>query len=277
MGGIVIREKETANLVSKTRIPAADYVINPYGGCPHKCMYCYASFMNRFTGHTETWGDFLDVKHCAKPINMARLAGKSVLLSSVTDAYNPFERRFGKTREILEQFAAVNGGGAHVEILTKGALVTRDIDLFRKIPNIRIGISLNTLDDSMRRALEPRASSVSERVAAIKTLKEEGFDTYVFLSPMFPGLTDFREILRFCKDSAATFLFENLNLRASYRATILRYIQEQHPALMPLYESIYRYGDSSYWETLETEIADFCTAEKIAFNIYFYHEKIRKD
>jgi DNA repair photolyase len=236
-------------------------------------MYCYAAFMNRFTGHAEPWGDFLDVKRCAKPVSAARLEGKTVLFSSVTDAYNPFEKRFGKTRAILEQFA---GTGARIEILTKGALVTRDIDLFRRIPHIRVGISLNTTDDAARRALEPRASSVSERVSAIKRLRDEGFDTHVFLSPIFPGITDFRDIIRLCKDGAASFAFENLNLRGGYRGTVLRHIREQHPALVPLYDAIYRDGDMTYWETLKTEIADFCAEEKIAFTSYFYHEKIRK-
>jgi hypothetical protein len=93
---------------------------------------------------------------------------------------------------------------------------------------------------------------------------------------MFPGITDFREILRACKDGAALFTFENLNLRGSFREPVLRYIREQHPALVPLYDHIYRGGGIGYWETLEADIAEFCNAEDIAFKSYFYHEKIRK-
>lgn len=89
--------------VTKSNLPASDFVINPYIGCPHGCKYCYACFMKRFTGHNEPWGTFIDIKQCAKQINKAKLSGKSVFLSSVTDCYNPFEEKYCITRKILEQ------------------------------------------------------------------------------------------------------------------------------------------------------------------------------
>ncbi|MDR1965800.1 MAG: radical SAM protein, partial [Synergistaceae bacterium] len=73
------------NYASPSKLPGVDYVINPYVGCPHKCMYCYAEFMKRHTSHVEQWGDFIDVKRCGAPINFSRLRGKHVMLSSVTD------------------------------------------------------------------------------------------------------------------------------------------------------------------------------------------------
>ena len=73
----------------KSNLPASDYVANPYTGCPHKCRYCYAEFMKRRTGHTEDWGDFIDIKSYESMKLPRDLAGKTVLLSSVTDPYNP--------------------------------------------------------------------------------------------------------------------------------------------------------------------------------------------
>ncbi|MDR0638337.1 MAG: radical SAM protein [Spirochaetaceae bacterium] len=157
---ITITEIETKSILTKTALPSGDFVANPYVGCPHKCMYCYADFMRRFTNHGEKRGDFLDVKRCDKKINVD-MRDKTIILSSVTDAYNPFEQKFKVTRELLKQFVHSQ---VKIDILTKSALVLRDRDLFRQIPGIRIGISLNTLDDTIRKTLEPYASSVNKRI-----------------------------------------------------------------------------------------------------------------
>lgn len=90
----------TNDYLTKSNLPASDYA---YIGCPHACKYCYASFMKRFTGHDEKWGEFIDIKECDKPINIKKLKGKSVFITSVTDCYNPFEEKYMITRKILEQ------------------------------------------------------------------------------------------------------------------------------------------------------------------------------
>jgi DNA repair photolyase len=270
---ISINHIEVKSLLTRSQLPAADYVINPYIGCPHKCLYCYAEFMKHFTHHKEPCGDFLAVKICSGNIRAERLRDKTIILSSVTDAYNPFEQKFERTRDILKQFVNTE---ARVEILTKSDLVLRDQDLFAQIPNIKIGISLNTLDDEIRTILEPGASRIQNRVSAIKTLNDAGFDTYIFLSPMFPGITDFRAILAECKTYTRKFYFENLNLRGEYRPRIMNYIRKYHPNLLPLYNDIYQFGNTEYWKMLEREIADYCATNAISFGSYFYHEKIRK-
>jgi DNA repair photolyase len=270
---IVVKEIEVKGILTRTRVPAGDYVLNPYIGCPHKCLYCYAEFMKRFTNHTEKWGDFLDVKRCAKNINMARLGDKRIIISSATDAYNPFEKKYRITRELLRQFVNTR---TRINILTKSDLVLRDIDLFKQIPNIQVSFSLNTLDDSIRKKLEPFASRIEKRINAVKKLHNEGISTSIFLSPMFPEITDFKAIIAECKSFTGEFSFENLNLRGSFRHAVMRYIKECHPDLISLYDGIYRFKDLSYWETLEKEIAAFCRENKIQFTSFFYHEKIRK-
>jgi DNA repair photolyase len=270
---MIINVIEAKSLLTKTRVPAGDYVINPYIGCPHRCIYCYADFMRRFTNHHEKWGEFLDVKIFDKKINAKKLAGRKVILCSVTDAYNPFEKKYRVTREILQQFI---DSDVRVEILTKSDLVLRDMDIFKRIPRITIGISLNTLDDTVRKKLEPRAPAIEKRLNAIKTINGEGIDTYIFLSPMFPGITDFREILKQCRGFTKKFYFENLNLRGSFRPVVMRYIRENRRDLLPLYDEIYRFRNNDYWETTEREIKKFCRQNKINYGSYFYHEKIRK-
>ena len=104
---IIEKEIEVRDLLTKSNLPASDYVINPYVGCPHGCKYCYASFMKRFTGHKEEWGTFIDVKRCSKSINKKKLEGKTVFLSSVTDCYNPYEEIYCITQSILKQLLNV--------------------------------------------------------------------------------------------------------------------------------------------------------------------------
>src|SRR4030042_4313200 len=124
---MIINEKESKSIISKTEIPVADYVINPYIGCTHSCFYCYARFMKRFTGHSEEWGDFLDVKINApdlipsvKPQKSSKYEGKNILLSSVTDPYIPLERKYKVTRRILQKLLPHQ---PHLNILTKSDLV----------------------------------------------------------------------------------------------------------------------------------------------------------
>ncbi len=100
---MVIKEIQIKEYLTKSNLPASDYVINPYVGCPHGCKYCYASFMKRFTGHTEDWGTFVDIKKSEKKITLNKISKKTVFLSSVTDCYNPLEEKYRLTRNILEQ------------------------------------------------------------------------------------------------------------------------------------------------------------------------------
>ena len=261
------------SILVRSNLPASDYVANPYGGCTHNCRYCYASFMKRFTGHEEPWGTFLDIKtydSCKLP---RELKGKTVLLSSVTDPYNPFEAKFHKSREILELLRHTD---AHVEILSKSDLMIHDLDLLRQMPDISVGISLNTLDDSFRKATEPGAPSVERRLNALSTLHDAGIPTYLFISPIFPYITDIRALADTVKGSVDQICFENLNLRGAAKEEILRYIAEQYPQYLNSYREIYLKGDLSYWKRMEAEIASMSAEYNIPLVNYFYHANIRK-
>ena len=268
-----IAETVSSSLLSASKLPASDYVANPYTGCTHSCLYCYASFMKRFTGHSEDWGDFLDVKQCAVKKLPKALKGKTVLLSSVTDPYNPYELRYRKSRELLE---LLKESEADVEILTKSDLVTRDLDLLKKMPRLSVGISLSTLDDNFRRDTEPCAPSVERRLSALETLHSEGIRTYLFISPIFPALTDINTLVQRAAPYTDKICFENLNLYGAARAKILSYISEKYPQHYPLYENIYQKGNNAYWEELKKEIENISKGYDIPFVDYFYHKKIKK-
>ena len=92
---------ETKNVMTKSNAPLGGYAVNPYVGCTHGCKYCYASFMKRFTGHTEEWGTFLDVKEWPAIKDSKKYAGQKVIIGTVTDGYLPQEEIYGRTRKIL--------------------------------------------------------------------------------------------------------------------------------------------------------------------------------
>ena len=272
----IIKETVSKNIITKSKLPDTDYVINNYVGCNHGCIYCYAEFMKRFTNHTEKWGEFLDVKKFneekfvkyLKKIN----SDKKILMSSVTDPYNPYEIKYKSTRNILKLFIQANNEHIHLEILTKSLLIFRDIDLLKKIKNITVGISLNTLNDNLRRQIEPCAGSIKSRIEILKKLKGENIPMYLFISPIFPMLTQLEEIIATCKDTVDFIYFENLNLRGRYKKIILNFISKNFPEYNQLYQDIYTKNKKEYWYLLMEDINRLCKIYDIKYKTFFFHD-----
>lgn len=258
--------------LTKSNLPSCDYVINPYIGCTHSCKYCYASFMKRFTNHREDWGSFIDIKTCDKKIDLKKIDGKNVFLSSVTDCYNSYEKTYEITRKILEQLVNSN---CNLSISTKSSLILRDIDLLKKMKNLKVAMSINTLNEKFRNDMD-KASTIKERLDTLKKLHEEGIYTALFMSPIFPYITKWKEIIDISKDYIDEYWFENLNLRGSYKKVILDYIKENYTNYYDNYIKIYDKKDNTYWEELSDEIEKYCKSNNIKYMNYFYHDKIKK-
>lgn len=291
--GPIIKFIDVKSVLTKSNLPIADYSVNPYVGCTHGCRYCYASFMKRFTNHPEPWGTFLDVKYWDELKNPAKLRGKELFFGSVTDPYLPEEERFERTRTLLEQLADSGiTNEIRVSIQTKSDLVLRDIDLIRRFRDIRVGFSINTLDEGFRADMDC-AASIQRRLSAMKTLYEAGVRTTCFISPIFPGISDVEAIIERVKNQCNLIWLENLNLRGSYKGDILAHIREKYPEASPLYQEIYTHGSSLYWEALDARLRVFASelgleyvrnddSMKRTFNDppvivnFFYHEKIKK-
>ena len=267
---MIEKEVVVKDLVTKSNLPASDYVINPYVGCPHGCRYCYACFMKRFTNHSEAWGSFIDIKRCDKPISKKKLQGKSVFLSSVTDCYNPFEEKYENTRKILKQLISID---CELNISTKSQLILRDIDLLKQCKNLKVSVSVNTLDEQFKSDMD-RASSIGKRLETIETLHENGIYTVLFMSPIFPGITDYKEIIVKTHRFVDEYWFENLNLRGSYKQDILSYIKNAYPQLVELYDEIYVKGNMGFWKNLAVEIEEYCAVHSIKHINYFYHKEL---
>ncbi len=269
---IKVREVQASSIITKSRLPDADYVINPYTGCMHGCVYCYARFMKRFSGHSEEWGRFVDVKINAPdliPRGKGKYRGKTVLLSSVTDAYLPLEKKYEITRTILERLVPHQ---PNFMILTKSDLVLRDLDILSRFDNCSVGLTITTLDDSLRREIEPLASAVRRRLRALERLKEAGIRTFVFVGPILPFLTDFREIVLETRSHADEYMFENLNVRGPVWPSVERWLRLRHPDLLEPYKRIY-FSRNTYWRRAEEEIREFCEGLGIEFSVYFHHGK----
>ena len=241
---MVINKVTVKDYLTKYNLPDSDYVINPYIGCTHGCKYCYASFMKRFTGHKENWGEFIDIKKCDKTIDLKKISKKNVFLSSVTDCYNDYEEKYGITRNILEQLV---NSDCNLSISTKSKLILRDIDLLKKIKNLVVCISINTLDENFRNDMD-KASTIKERMDTLKELHNNGIYTILFMSPIFPYITEWKEIIDYTKDYIDEYWFENLNLRGSYKKDILDYIKIRYKELYPKYIDIYLNRNDSYWK-----------------------------
>lgn len=269
---IIEKKIQVNDYVTKSNLPASDFVINPYVGCPHGCKYCYASFMKRFTGHKEDWGTFVDIKQCDKKINTKKLENKRVFLSSVTDCYNEFEEKYELTRNILKQLVDVE---CELSISTKSKLILRDLDLLKQMKNLVVSMSINTLDENFKNDMD-NASSISDRLNTLKELHNNGIKTVLFMSPIFPYITDFKKIIDISKKYIDEYWFENLNLRGSYKQTILDYISDNYPDLVDKYNDIYNNKNKEYWKELSKKIEEYCKTNNIKYINYFYHEELVK-
>jgi len=267
---MIIKELNIKDYLTKSNLPDSDYVINPYVGCTHGCRYCYASFMKRFTGHTENWGKFIDVKRCDKPIDLKKISGKNVFLSSVTDCYNQYEKDYGITRNILEQLV---NSDCNLSISTKSKLILRDIDLLKQMKNLIVCMSINTLDETFRSDMD-NASTIKERMDTLKELHNNGIYTVLFMSPIFPYITEWKEIIDNTKNYIDEYWFENLNLRGSYKKEILDYIKNNYSNLYSEYIDIYVNKNNEYWKKTAKEINTYCKQKNIKYTNYFYHKEL---
>jgi DNA repair photolyase len=261
-----VRRVRVRNLVTPSAI-TGDFAVNPYIGCPHKCVYCYAACIN-YTGkvRAEKWGDFIDVKVPSEPINLAKVFRKKILFSSMTDAYNPYEERAGATRAALK---ALLPAEPQIIVQTKSKLVARDADLLKRFPKARVSFSFSTVDRSFQRAAEPYASTAEEKIEAMKILHDRGVRTSVFIAPLFPEITDVEAIIRAVKPYCSMVMMDSLNLRRANRDSVLKFVEGIRPDLSRLYRDIYIGNNRLYWKELRVKVREICRRERVYAPILF--------
>lgn len=193
-----------------------------------------------------------------------------MFLSSVTDCYNTLEEKYETTRNILKQLIRSN---CKLSISTKSKLILRDLDLLKQMKNLEVAMSINTLDEKFKYDMD-KASSIKERLETLKTLHDNGINTVLFMSPIFPYITDFKTIIEETKDYICEYWFENLNLRGDYKKIILNYIKEKYPQYYDEYADIYIKNNKSYWQNLSNEIEKYCNDNKVKYTNFFYHDEL---
>lgn len=199
--------KTILNKVESPDIPL-EWSLNPYQGCEHGCIYCYARNTHPYWGYSAGL-DFeqkILVKKNAAQLLENELKKKtwkaaSVMFAGNTDIYQPAERTFGITRQCLEVFWKYRHP---VSLITKNSLILRDLDLLRQLAaeNLcHVAISITTLQDELRQYLEPRTATVAQRLKTVETLSEAGIPVFVMMAPIIPGLND-HEIIPLVKTVA---------------------------------------------------------------------------
>lgn len=227
-----------------------DRTINPYRGCEHGCIYCYARPTHAYWGYSpgQDFETKLFVKHDAaeiltKELSVPKYNPALVLLGANTDAYQPIDREYRITREV----AAVLLRHRHpVGVVTKSALILRDLDLWAEMAAIETGhvtISVTTLDRKLSRAMEPRAATPGRRFDAIRQLSEAGVPVCVNVAPIIPGLTDheIEPILEAAAEAgAAEAAYTLIRLPLEIKDLFQEWLQEYCPDRASRVESLIR-------------------------------------
>ena len=280
--------------------------INPYVGCAFGCAYCYARYAHRYViernvaAHPEQrllreafetlppWLAFerqIFVKENAADVlrkvlrhgsdkHLNLLKGEGIGIGTATDPYQPAERKFRITRSILEVIA--EHAGLKVWIVTKSPLVTRDVDLLRRIArNNEVGVhlSLITIDRDLARRIEPRAPTPDARLRALGRLREHGIDVGINVMPVLPGITDrpdqLEPLIKAVAAAGATRVCAcALRLREAARQRYLPFIEKEFPALLSRYRATYersQHAGDRYQEGLHAYFMKICKRHGVAF------------
>jgi DNA repair photolyase len=163
-----------------------DYSLNPYSGCSYGCTYCYAAFFVRDDKRREEWGNWVLVKENALEVlrkMKTDLRDKTIYMSSVTDPYQPIERRLRLVRGLLEELV---DRGARLVVQTRSPLVVRDLDILAKFEHVRVNMTLGTDSRKVHKIFEPHCASPRVRLRAIQKVQAAGIRSCITLTPLLP-------------------------------------------------------------------------------------------
>ncbi len=242
--------------LSFSRLPDLDYALNPYRGCQHGCVYCYAPSVLR---ESRLWGGFVDVKVNMPTVLSRELKKKKkgvVGVSTVTDPYQPLEKRYEVTRLCLEQLLRRD---FPVSVQTKSSLVLRDLDLLSRFSSVDVGFTITGFDDEACMRYEPFASSVGERLSALCEIGEAGVRTWVFIGPIMPYITNMGDSLEclikgVSRAGVDVVFVDRLNMKPGLDVKLRAFYSEFYPELLEKYGGV----DRGYFEGVRSDILSLC-------------------
>jgi DNA repair photolyase len=206
-----VQEVPARRIITRNESPdiGFDRSINPYRGCEHGCIYCFARPTHAFLGlspgldfETKLFAKTNAAEDLTRELADPRYQARTIAIGTNTDPYQPIERRYRIMRRILE---VLNAANHPVGIVTKSALVLRDLDLLTSMAErglVKVALSVTTLDRKLARAMEPRASTPDRRMETLERLVDAGVPASVMVAPVVPGLTDM-EMERILERAAA--------------------------------------------------------------------------
>jgi len=278
---------EAKTILTKSGLPGSDWVINPYNGCLFGCMYCYAAQIARWKHPNEKWGTYLDVKINAPELLKGELEKLNkklktknfgfIFFSSVTDPYVSMEAKYQLTRKCLEVLAEFGYSGT-IAIQTKSPLVTRDIDVFKRLKKVAVGFTVTTLNDRVSRFLEVRAPPVSARLEALNELHIAGIPTYAFVGPILPYFINSEKKINQLLDGlqkvgVKEVWFEHINLSPKIKARLYNFLRKEAPDLIAEFEKA---DTEEYRKKLEAIIHKAMMGRKLKMGLgkVIYHRKL---
>ncbi len=269
-----IKEIQCKSAIGKCGFPGGGLAINPYVGCGHSCVYCYARFIKRFTGHTEEWGAFIDVKTnivdiLKKQLKSSKYENQRIFIGTVTDPYQPIEKKYNLTRNILQVLVDYKNP---VSILTKSDLVLRDIDLLKKMKDVDINFTVTTLDEKWEKLVEPNSSSTKQRLEAMEKLTREGITVLAMMGPYWPIFTDPEALFKEFKKSGARHVFtESLNTVGGNWTGVEKVLKKNYPNLLPKIRKTLFDKNNFYefYDEAQKEIKRLSKEYQIPTTIYF--------
>jgi len=268
-----ITEVYCKNALSKSKIQGMDYALNPYIGCEHGCVYCYAEFMRKYTSHKEEWGEFVDVKinivdRLRQQIKRAKPG--TIMIGTVTDAYQPLEEKYQLTRRCLEILAYFN---FPISIQTKSDLVLRDVDILKGLRNRSVGLTITCIDPKIEALFEPKASKLENRFRALEKLRENDIPAFVFFGPILPFFSDSEASIqslleRLRKMGIERICFDKMNYLNDKWGKIKTLLMRNFPEALSYYQRVAEDGESysaNLRVLLEHSLSDSCLDYDILF------------
>ncbi|MEM7826984.1 MAG: radical SAM protein [Candidatus Aenigmatarchaeota archaeon] len=265
---IDVKEIYCKTALSKSGIYGIDYSINPYVGCQHNCSYCFARYMSKYRQNFKQWGSFVDVKiniHEVLKKEIEKIKPGTVLISSVTDPYQPIEKKYELTRRVLEMLPK---NKFKIFILTKSSLVLRDMDLLNECD---VGFTIITTDESIRKIFEPNASPIYERIRALHELKANEISTYVMIGPILPFITEkgLDELIsKIANAGVDRILIDRLNIKAGNWQTIKESLNKIDSNLISKYQKIL-FSENNYFESIKEKIKVICQESGIEYHFCY--------
>jgi DNA repair photolyase len=243
---------ESQSIVTENDSPDVGfrYSVNPYRGCAHGCSYCYARPTHEYMGlsagldfETKVFVKYRAAELLREFLSRPCWQPEVIAFSGVTDCYQPAEREFRVTRACVEVAAECR---QPISVITKNALVTRDIDLFQQLAEhqaICVSLSITTLDAALARVMEPRTSSPEARLRAIRRLSQAGIRTNVMVAPIVPGLNDSEipAILTAAREAGAeSAAYVLVKLSSTVRPVFLDWLKRSYPDKAERVQSLIR-------------------------------------